>query len=187
MERLFESRQAWREWLQENHHTADDEWLIFYKKKSGKKSISYDDAVEEALCFGWIDSKMKSINADYYILHFTPRRQGSKWSQLNLKRAERMVQLGFMTPAGMKEYDKVLKNKRLVQEPLGDAIPEIPEDLLRQLEKNPQALKNFMNFPQSSRKMFIYWINDAKREETRSKRILRIVENAELNKKSTML
>lgn len=187
MERLFESRQAWREWLQENHHTANDEWLIFYKKKSGKKSISYDDAVEEALCFGWIDSKMKSINEDYYILHFTPRRQGSKWSHLNLKRAEKMLKLGLMMPAGLKEYDKVLKNPRLVQEPLEETVPELPGDLLHALEKNAEAITNFMNFPKSSRRMLLLWLNDAKREETRLRRISKIVENATLNNKSTML
>ena len=91
MELYLKTREEWRKWLEENHSKAEEIWLIYYKKPSGKSRIPYTDAVEEALCFGWIDGKIKRINDDYYIQRFTPRRPGSKWSKLNMERVQKLI------------------------------------------------------------------------------------------------
>jgi uncharacterized protein YdeI (YjbR/CyaY-like superfamily) len=187
MELYAASRKEWREWLDRNHALSDGVWLMFYKKPSGKISVSYTDAVEEALCFGWIDGKIKRINDDYYIQWFTPRRRGSRWSKLNVKRFQELMGKGLVKPSGLKAYEEALNNPALVYDNRPLEIPDIPEDLLNELKNNSLALENFMNFPDSSRRMYIYWLNDAKREDTRHKRILKIAERAEKNIKSVMM
>jgi len=187
MELYFKTREEWRRWLLENHSQSKGVWLIYYKKVSGKARIPYTDAVEEAICFGWIDGKIKRVNDDYFIQWYTPRRHGSKWSKLNISRAQKLIAEGSMDKAGMEEYEKILKKPELVYNVRAEENTPVPEDLINALKTDSVAYDNFNNFPPSSRKLYIFWLNSAKREETRQKRILRIVENSIKNIRAGMM
>jgi uncharacterized protein YdeI (YjbR/CyaY-like superfamily) len=186
MELYLVNRKDWRKWLEENYLTVEEVWLRYYKKPSGKPRIPYEEAVEEALCFGWIDGKIKKINEDYFIQRFTPRRPGSRWSKYNIDRVKKLEKQGLMKPAGLKAYEESVRKPHLVYDDRRDGIPDIPDDLSKGLKKNATALKNFNNFPQSSRRMFIDWLNTAKKPETRIRRILKIVDLSERNIKPGM-
>lgn len=181
MELYLTNRKEWREWLEKNHTSFDEVWLIYYKKQSGKPRIAYADAVEEALCFGWIDGKIKRINEDYYIQRFTPRRPGSRWSKYNIERVQRLIKHGLMKPEGMELYRKALERPELVYDNKKDGEPKIPVDLLESLLKNDLAYTNFRKFSPSARRMYIEWLNSAKKAETRPRRIDKIIERAEKN------
>ena len=171
MELYVKTRDEWRKWLEENHATVQGIWLIYYKKLSGKPRVSYTDAVEEALCFGWIDGKIKRVDDNYYKQWFTPRRPGSRWSKLNLSRAQKLIDEGLMRPEGMTAYKNAQKVPQLFYDIKAEAHLIIPDDLLEALKSNPDAYNNFINFPPSSRKLYVFWLNDAKRAETRQTRI----------------
>ena len=175
MELYLKTRKEWRSWLEKNHGTAEEVWLKYYKKPSGKPRIPYNDAVEEALCFGWIDGKIKRINEDYYVQRFTPRRKGSRWSKYNIERIQRLIKEGRMDQAGLKAYQEALKKPELIYDNSADGDPEIPADLLEELSKNKTALNNFLKFTQSTRRIYIGWLISSKRPETRSKRISKII------------
>jgi uncharacterized protein YdeI (YjbR/CyaY-like superfamily) len=181
MELYFKTRDEWREWLLENHTSSDGIWLIYYKKPSGKPRIPYNDAVEEALCFGWIDGKIKRINEEYYIQRFTPRRSGSRWSKYNVERVQKMIDSGRMQPAGLLAYKEAISKPELVYQNRTDAIPDIPDDLALALRKNKKAGENFTNYSTSVRRLFIEFLNSAKREETRIRRINKIIDLSEKN------
>jgi uncharacterized protein YdeI (YjbR/CyaY-like superfamily) len=187
MELYLETREEWRKWLEENHSSVPGIWLIYYKKTSGKARIPYDDAVEEALCFGWIDGKIKRVNDDYYMQWFTPRRPHSRWSKLNMSRAKKLLSSGAMKPAGKKAYNEALKKPELVYDVRPDTSLPVPDDLMDALKENNEAFKNFMNSPPGSRRMYIFWLNDAKRAETRKVRIAKIVERSEKNMRAGMM
>jgi uncharacterized protein YdeI (YjbR/CyaY-like superfamily) len=186
MELYVTERKGWRKWLEKNHSTCEEVWLRYYKKPSGKPRIPYSDAVEEALCFGWIDGKIKRINEDYYIQRFTPRRPGSKWSKYNIDRIDKLKKAGLMTPAGIKAYEETLEKPALIYDDRRDGIPVEPDDLIAALKKNKTALKNFKEFTDSSRRMYIGWLNSAKKPETRIRRIEKIVRLSEQNIKPGM-
>lgn len=187
MELCFKTREEWRQWLLENHSHSQGIWLIYYKKASGKARIPYADAVEEALCFGWIDGKIKRVDDNCYMQWYTPRRQGSKWSELNISRAEKLIADGRMAPAGMKEFEKTLRKPALVYNVRDEENAPVPEDLITALKLDSVAYDNFINFPPSSRRLYIFWLNSAKREETRNNRIKRIVENSIKNVRAGMM
>ncbi|MCJ7570810.1 MAG: YdeI/OmpD-associated family protein [Candidatus Thermoplasmatota archaeon] len=175
---LFKNRNEWRFWLEKNHMISDEVRLIHYKKSLGKKSLNHFDAVEEALCFGWIDSKLKKIDEEKFILKYTPRKSKSVWSKINKKNAEKMISLGKMTNAG---FDKIEEAKKqgfwdtaytnLVKE-------RLPSDLKKALIVNKTTWNNFQNFANSYRNMYIGWIKNAKTKETRKKRISKVVKNS---------
>jgi uncharacterized protein YdeI (YjbR/CyaY-like superfamily) len=187
MELYFKDRTEWRRWLELNSLKEKEVWLIYYKKPSGKPRIPYYDAVEEALCFGWIDGKIKRINDDYYIQRFTPRRKGSRWSKYNVERIERLKKAGLMKPEGLRVYREALEKPELLYDNRADGDPDVPSDLLSGLKANQTALKNFLNFSVSARRIYIEWLNSAKRPETRFNRIARIVANAEKNQRPGMM
>lgn len=187
MELYFIDRKDWREWLEKNHSSYQEVWLRYFKKPSGKPRIPYIDAVEEALCFGWIDGKIKRINDDYYIQRFTPRRPGSRWSKYNIDRVEKLKKLGLMKPAGLKAYQESLEKPELIYDDRRDGHPEPPDDLIKALKKNKKAFENFSNFSQSSQRMYIGFLNSSKKPETRISRIQKIVERAEKNQKPGMM
>jgi uncharacterized protein YdeI (YjbR/CyaY-like superfamily) len=187
MELYVKTRAEWRKWLKKNHNSDDRIWLVFYRKETGKPVIPYDDAVEEALCFGWIDGKIKKINDEYYVRQFSHRRQRSQWSQLNMNRARKMIDKGLMQPEGLKEYMKTIDNPGLVYSNENEGNSEIPEDLMKALELNRPALRNFLGFTESNRRLYLLWLNTAKRAETRQKRISKIVEFSEKNQKPGMM
>jgi uncharacterized protein YdeI (YjbR/CyaY-like superfamily) len=187
MELYVKTRKEWRRWLEKNHSTAEDVWLIYYKKPSGKPRIPYSDAVEEALCFGWIDGKIKKINEEYYIQRYTPRRRGSRWSKYNIDRVEKLIKEGKMKPAGLSVFKEALEKPKLIYDNKASGEPVMPEDLSDAFNKNSKALVNFMNFSQSTRRIYIDWLSNAKKEETRLRRIERIVDLAEQNRKPGMM
>jgi uncharacterized protein YdeI (YjbR/CyaY-like superfamily) len=176
-------RGEWRDWLNKNHLTESKVWLIIYHKKSGIPTVKIDEAMEEALCFGWIDSKAKKRDHQSFYLSFSPRNPKSNWSNINKERAERMIRQGLMTPAGQKMID--LAKQTGTWDALKDVINLIlPEDLQKLFEMNQTALKNFNAFSPSYRRMVLEWLRQAKRPETRQKRIEKIVETAEKNNKT---
>lgn len=185
MELHFTLRKEWREWLAKNHATVKEAWLVFYKKPSGKPRIPYNDAVEEALCFGWIDGKLKRVDDNYYIQRFTPRRRNSIWSELNISRVRKMISEGLMMKPGLEAFQVYLDNPSLLAV-RNMEIPDIPEELLKMLKKNKAAFSNFQKFPVSTRRLYLQWLNSAKREETFTRRIIKIVELSEKNIKTSI-
>lgn len=163
-------RAAWRRWLHRNHQKADGIWFIFYKKASGKPTVEYNDAVEEALCFGWIDGKVKTIDGERYRQLFTPRKPKSMWAQSNKDRVKRLIAAGLMTDAGMGAITVAKSNGAWSAY---DAVEKlvIPPDLKKALAAVPKAAKNFDAFAPSARRGILQWIQSAKRPETRAKRI----------------
>ena len=180
----FTSISEWKNWLTENHEDEKTIWIILQKKASKKQGIRYEEAVLEAVAHGWIDGKMKSLNKDEFKQRITPRRSNSIWSLSNKKRAERLISEGRMTPAGMKAVDEAKSNGRWknATSSARGAI-DVPDDLVKALKKNKTAYNNFESFPPSARYMYIHWINEAKRQKTRERRIKTIVYRAERNQK----
>lgn len=168
------TRKQWRQWLQRNHRTSEGVWFVFYKIESGKPRVAYADAVEEALCFGWIDSLPRKIDQERSALKFTPRKPKSVWSKLNKTRVEKLIELKLMTPAGLAVIDVARKNGSWDTLTLSDTQAhnnELPPDLEKALSRNKKALNNFNAFSLSIRKQFLSWIDSAKRAETRAARI----------------
>jgi len=170
-------RKKWRKWLAANHDKKNEIWLIHYKKHTGKKGVSLNDAVEEALCFGWIDSTVKRIDSEKYAHRYSPRNPNSVWSDTNVKRVKKMIAEGKMTEiglgkykAGQKKYKEIKKAKSQV------AKKQIPPHLKKALAKNKKAEKIFKKLPPSHRLRYVYWINEAKKEETKKRRAEKAVE-----------
>lgn len=180
-------RKEWRKWLEKHHNTAKEIWLIYYKKHSGKPRIPYDDAVEEALCFGWIDSLVKSIDDEKYMQKYTPRKKNSIWSEINVKRCEKMIKESKMTDAGMILIEEAKINGKWDRAYTTKKIFEMPEDLEIALKKNKSAWNNFTKFAPSYKNNYIHWIISAKKEETKIKRISEVVKRSELNQKPGMM
>ena len=174
------SRAEWRKWLDANHTRPEGIWLISYKKATGKPRVDYAEAVEEALCFGWIDSKPGKLDEERSMLWFAPRKAKTGWSKLNKERAGKLIEAGRMAPAGMAKIEVAKKDGSW---DLLDAIHEmgVPPDLARALSKNKTARKNFEAFPPSVKRAIFEWIAIAKRPETRAKRIEETVARAEKN------
>jgi len=178
-------RTAWRKWLEKNHAKSPGVWLIYYKKSSTKKRLEYNDAVEEALCFGWIDSTARPIDDQKYMQRFTPRKSKSGWSALNKRRVQKMVEQNLMTQAGLEKINEAKKNGAWEHLDQIEALA-LPEDFESALSKNKKAKMNFEAFPQFTRKQFLYRINSAKRPETRKERIRLLVKMAAANKKPSI-
>ena len=174
------TREKWREWLEQNWSEKKVIWLIYYKKHAKKPSIPYNDAVEEALCFGWIDSTVKRIDEERYMQKYTPRKDKSIWSKLNKKRVQRMIDQKRMTPIGMKKIRAAKENGMWTKLEEVDRA-EVSPELEAALAENPRAKDNFYNFAPSYRKQYIWWITSAKRAETREKRIRETVDRAARN------
>jgi uncharacterized protein YdeI (YjbR/CyaY-like superfamily) len=167
-------RKAWRKWLFKWHAKQKEIWLVFYKKHTGKPTISYEDAVQEALCFGWIDSTVRKIDEERYMQLFTPRKTGSNWSDLNKRRVKILIEQGLMAEAGLRKIEEAKKDgswKNL------DAVEKlkVPAELLRALSTSKKAKDNFDALSPSRKKTFLYWIGSAKTEGTRTKRIVETV------------
>ncbi|MBL7977919.1 MAG: YdeI/OmpD-associated family protein [Bacteroidetes Order II. Incertae sedis bacterium] len=178
-----ESRAAWRAWLAANHQTADKVWLIMYHKKSGVPSVYYDEAVDEALCFGWIDSKPAKRNAESYYQYFSKRKPKSNWSGVNKDKVTRLAEQGLMTEAG---WEMVTLAKKTGTWTALDAVIalEIPKDLQRALEAYPTAEEHFQRFPASVKRALLEWISSAKQPATRAKRILETAQEAAENRRA---
>jgi len=179
----FRGGEEWRRWLHENHGEDNETWVVIQKSRSPNEGLRYDEAVDEAVCFGWIDGKVRRLNDHEFVQRFSPRRQRSIWSRINRDRAERLIEEGRMTEAGLRAVEEAKSNGRWEKAYTSREPPETPDDLLKALKESPEAQRNFMGFPNSARFMYIHWINDAKRAETRVRRIKRVVGRAEQNKK----
>jgi len=177
MEQLYvENIAAWKSWLEEHHDSSNGVWLVFYKKESGKPSLTYEETVEEALCHGWIDSIIKKIDDESYLRKFTPRKDDSKWSTLNKKRVEKMIREKRMTPSGLGKVEYAKRNG-IWDKPEDPRLEYVMhEDFQSALDRNPQALEYFNNLNKLYRRQFVYWVATAKRDETRKRRIKESIE-----------
>ena len=175
------SREEWRAWLTKHYQSETEVWLIYYKKHTGQPRISYDHAVEEALCFGWIDSIVKTIDDDKFAQKFTPRRDRTKWSALNKRRLRKLIREGRMTEAGLAKIDRVIlgEGPRANQ---GQGDSDIPRFVKQPLMANAKAWENFRNLAPSHRRHYIGWIMDAKKEETRKRRLQEAIASLEQSK-----
>jgi uncharacterized protein YdeI (YjbR/CyaY-like superfamily) len=158
-------------------------WLTYYKKGSGKPGVPYEDAVEEAICYGWIDGIVKRIDEEKYVQKFMPRNKNSRWSESNIRRAEKMIGQGKMTGTGLKKFKDRREYPGKALEFNDDNDPVIPPDLQKALENTHGALKNYCSFSPSYRRLSILWVNNAKRDATRKKRLNEIAGLAAENKK----
>lgn len=191
LERLyFENRETFRKWLEINHNKKSGIWMIYYKKHTGTKCIEYNEALEEALCFGWIDSTLKRIDDERYIRKFTPRTNTSNWSDVNKKLVLSLISNGRMTEAGLKKIDVWLKTGRVdwktgtkKTDIRGKEI-QVPGYFLKALSENEPALTNFNSLARSYKRQYVLWITSAKREDTILKRTK---ESVELLKQNQLL
>ncbi len=181
-------RDAWRSWLEKNHDTTKEIWLIYFKKHTGKQRIPYDDAVEEALCFGWIDSTIKRVDDEIYVQRFTPRNKRSEWSSHNLRRAKVMISQEKMTEAGFSKIDlKLLEKPVLTVKKQSARELVVPKYFSNALDSSPVAKRNFFNLAPSYRRNYIDWITAVKKEETRIRRLEKAIGLLEQNKKLPMM
>jgi uncharacterized protein YdeI (YjbR/CyaY-like superfamily) len=170
-------RAAWRAWLEANHTNRRGVWLVYYKKESGKPRVAYDDAVEEALCFGWVDSVPNRIDEDRFRQLFSPRSVKSPWSALNKRRVEQLIAQGRMTPAGLAKIEAAKANGMWDAYDAIEALT-VPDDLRAALDAVPAAATHFDGFSPSSKKNILWWIESARKPETRARRIAETVEKA---------
>ena len=171
------NRKEWREWLSKNHNKEEKGiWLVFFKKETQKPTLEYNDSVEEALCFGWIDSIIKKIDDEKYVRKFTPRNSKSLWSPSNKKRVEKMIKEGKMTKHGLAKVNAAKKSGFWDKSDRPQIDFDIPPELEEALKKNKKARDFFEQLAPSYKKQFIGWIKIAKREETRRKRLKETIE-----------
>jgi uncharacterized protein YdeI (YjbR/CyaY-like superfamily) len=178
-----DDRAAWRDWLEANHSTARGAWLVTWRPRSGRIGLDYEAALEEALCFGWVDSTSGRVDEERGKLYFAPRKPHSVWAASNKARVQRLIREGRMAPAGLAAIQRAKANGSW--ELLGAAERlEVPQDLVAALAARPPAAINFGAFPPSARKMLLGWISVARRPETRAARIAKVAEAAARNERA---
>ncbi len=159
-----------RAWLEENHAREEGVWLVFWKKGTGRERVEYDEAVEEALCFGWVDSKPGTLDGERSMLYFSPRKAGSGWAATNKERVGRLIASGLMAPAGLAKIEAAKQDGSWSKLDAVEAL-EIPPDLAAALAGLPDAARHFDAFPRSVRRGILEWIAGAKRPDTRARRV----------------
>jgi len=171
MQRHFMDRASWRAWLKRNHASSSELWMVFYKKHVGVATLTYEEAVQEALCFGWIDSLIRRLDEDRYARKFTPRKVGSKWSASNISRVEKLKAAGRMTAAGLA---KIPPN---VSAEIGHAGAdlEVPPYISAAIARDSRARQFFEKLAPSYRRKFVLWVDSARREDTRHRRLAEVV------------
>jgi uncharacterized protein YdeI (YjbR/CyaY-like superfamily) len=172
----FDSIEAWHDWLSRRDMTSDGVWLKIAKKDSGIATVSYSEALDVALCHGWIDGQKKKFDDEYWLQRFTPRRPRSKWSKINCDKATELIEQGRMEAAGLAEVERAKADGRWDAAYDSPSTATIPDDLQRELDKNKAARESFEALSKSSRYSVIYRVQDAKRPETRARRIAQFVE-----------
>jgi uncharacterized protein YdeI (YjbR/CyaY-like superfamily) len=176
--KLFKTAAAWRAWLERNHAREKEICLIYYKKASGKKSVTYEEALEEALCFGWIDSIVNRLDDERYMQKWTPRNAESIWSAANKARIKKLIAQGRMAEPGLAKIEAAKRNgswNKLSDIDRIGRTSEIPEDLRSALAGNPPAQEKFERLAPSQKKLWAWWILSAKKPETRERRIAETV------------
>jgi uncharacterized protein YdeI (YjbR/CyaY-like superfamily) len=171
----FRDREQWRMWLADNHSTATEAWLILYKVKHQDQGLGLEEAIEEALCFGWIDGTLRSQDEKCFALRFSPRTHHSIWSMSNIRRVEKLSAEGKMTPAGQSKIDEAKHNGEWAAAIRREQVDRIPEDLENELQRKNGALSAYRALPDSRKKQYLYWLQSAKREDTRKRRVQRII------------
>ena len=179
----FSSREDWRNWLRQNFQQTKSQWVEIYKKNARATGLHLEEAVEEALCFGWIDGILKGADGTKYLLKFSSRKKGSIWSAINKGRAEFLIAAGKMTDAGLAKIQEAKQNGQWDAAYTSKKNPEIPADLKKALQNDTEAWQNFDAFSNSAQFQYIYWINTAKTDPTRQRRIAEVVLRARFNKK----
>jgi len=170
--------EQWRSWLAEHHDSESEVWLVFYKQHTGQESIAYGDALDEALCFGWIDSLVKRLDDERFARKFTPRKPDSKWSSINRKRYAQLEASGRLTPAGLNRppTDRSYDAPR-------PPLSKIPEYVQEALRKHPEAGRFFESLAPSHRRLYLGWIDSAKRQETKLRRLEEAIRMLEAGEK----
>lgn len=172
----------WRSWLETYHQAERGIWLVYFKKHTGKPRVPYNEAVEEALCFGWIDSTVKRIDEERYMQQFTPRNPKSNWSPSNKKRVEKLILDGKMTEAGLRLVEIAKQTGKWDEETDAQKTFTFSEELLNILQSNLKAFAQYLSLPPSHQKQYTQWVMSAKKAETRERRMkemIRILENGE--------
>jgi uncharacterized protein YdeI (YjbR/CyaY-like superfamily) len=179
---FFPTQSDLRKWFTRNHKQSDEIWVGYYKKDTGKKSITWQESVDEALCFGWIDGIRKSINEESYKIRFTPRRKGSNWSAVNIKRIKELIKFGLVKPAGL----EVFKNrdaKKDEQYSFEQQKVELPKTFEKKIKANSKAWEYFIKLPPYAKRLSTWWVISAKREETKLKRLDILIQCSEEGRK----
>jgi uncharacterized protein YdeI (YjbR/CyaY-like superfamily) len=171
----FESQGAWEAWLEQNHADSPGLWLKIAKKATGIATVTHAEALDVALCFGWIDGQRGRLDDEWFLQRFTPRRARSRWSQINRDKVERLIADGRMRPAGQREIDRAKEDGRWEAAYASQSTIEVPADLQQALDANPAAKEFFATLKGANRYAILYRIHDAKRAETRARRIEKFV------------
>ena len=172
---VFSSRDAWEGWLAKHHATSSALWLKIAKKGSGIDTVSYAEALDVALCYGWIDGQKDTFDDDYWLQRFGPRKPKSKWSKVNCRKATELIEKGEMKPAGLREVERARADGRWDAAYDAQSTMTIPDDLQRELEKNDKARAFFSTLDSRNRYAILYRLQDAKKPETRARRLEKYV------------
>ncbi len=184
--KYFKTQQSFREWLEKYHAKKDELWLGYYKKGSGKKSITYKEALEEVLCFGWIDGISRGIDEEKYCQRYTPRRKGSIWSAVNIKKAEELIKNGKMHSHGLHIY-KTRDLKRAGLYSNEQAEIKFTQAFEKKFKSNKKAWERFSNMPPGYRRTATWWVISAKQEETRLRRLDVLINDSVAGRKIALL
>jgi uncharacterized protein YdeI (YjbR/CyaY-like superfamily) len=171
----FPSTTEWERWLEDNHRATEGAWLRIAKKGTGIESVRYPDVLESALCFGWIDGRREALDEQYFLQRFTPRRPRSRWSRINRDTAERLIAEGRMRPPGLAEVERAKADGRWVAAYEGQRSSTVPADLQRELDARPKAKAFFAELSSLNRYAILYRLQDAKKPETRARRLAKFV------------
>jgi len=171
----FASAAAWEAWLEDNHAVSPGVWIKMAKKDAGIESVRYPEVLESALCFGWIDGRRDALDERWFLQRFTPRRPRSRWSRINRDKAERLIAEGRMRPAGLAEVEQARADGRWEAAYQGQRSIAVPEDLQRELDARPDAKAFFAGLTSQNRYAILYRLQDAKRPETRARRLAQFV------------
>jgi uncharacterized protein YdeI (YjbR/CyaY-like superfamily) len=175
---FFATPQEFRAWLEDNHETATELLVGFHKKGSGKPSITWPESVEEALCFGWIDGVRRSLDHESYTIRFSPRKPNSTWSRVNLEKVEELMRRGRMRPAGLRVYERRREAGAGVYSYEQREAAELPAEYEERLRANRAAWDFWTARPPSYRRAAVWWVVSAKKEETRERRLARLIEDS---------
>jgi uncharacterized protein YdeI (YjbR/CyaY-like superfamily) len=182
----FESAEAFRRWLEEHYATASEILVGFYKVGSGKRGTTYDEAVEQALCFGWIDGVRRGVDEERYMNRFTPRKAGSNWSRVNIARVEELKRRGLMHPAGLAAYEARREDRTAVYS-FEQGEQQLPEEMVREFQANAAAWEFFQGQSPSYRRTATHWVLSAKKPETRQRRLGELIADSAAGRKIKLL
>src|SRR6184192_3961492 len=171
----FASAAEWERWLGKNHRDCDGVWIKMAKRASGVDGVRYPEVLESALCYGWIDARREALDERFFLQRFTPRRARSRWSRINREKAEQLIEAGRMRPAGLAEVERARADGRWEAAYEGQRTADVPDDLRRELDARPKAREFFETLSSQNRYAILYRLQDAKRPETRARRLEKFV------------